>query len=263
MYDAEDTNFDTTNKADLDIKVPKKLTREELIQSARGFLIAGADTTATLLNYCLYELAKHPECEEAILQEINDFITSEVGGEGVLGTSSVYPPPLTFSIHKSNRSDDINYNKVKDLTYLDRFVKEVARFHPLAFTVTARRAIHSTTLKASDGKLIQIDKGVAILGNAFAIQMDENIWGSDAKEFNPDRFLPENFENRHSMAWLPFGIGPRICPGKNLALHEAKSTLIFLLRKFKFEFCDETNTDIITDTITNFKTLKMKIVPRV
>uniref|UniRef100_A0AC34G5N9 Cytochrome P450 n=1 Tax=Panagrolaimus sp. ES5 TaxID=591445 RepID=A0AC34G5N9_9BILA len=196
MHEAEDPNFDATNNTDLYLKVPKKLTREELIQSARGFLIAGADTTATLLNYCLYELARHPECEEIIVQEIEDFIKSE---------------------------DDIIYNNVKDLTYLDRFVKEVARFHPLAFTVTARRAIHSTTLKTSDGKQLQIDKGVGILANAFAIQMDENIWGSDAKEFNPDRFLPENSVHRHPMAWLPFGAGPRICPGKNLALHEAKS----------------------------------------
>uniref|UniRef100_A0A914PPE4 Cytochrome P450 n=1 Tax=Panagrolaimus davidi TaxID=227884 RepID=A0A914PPE4_9BILA len=79
LYEAEDTSFDnTTNKADLDLKVPKKLTREELIQSARGFLIAGADTTATLLNYCLYELARHPECEEVIVQEIDDFINSEI-----------------------------------------------------------------------------------------------------------------------------------------------------------------------------------------
>uniref|UniRef100_A0A914P6N8 Cytochrome P450 n=1 Tax=Panagrolaimus davidi TaxID=227884 RepID=A0A914P6N8_9BILA len=82
LYEAEDTCFDnTTNKADLDLKVPKKLTREELIQSARGFLIAGADTTATLLNYCLYELARHPECEEAIIQEIEDFINSELGND--------------------------------------------------------------------------------------------------------------------------------------------------------------------------------------
>uniref|UniRef100_A0A914P6M8 Cytochrome P450 n=1 Tax=Panagrolaimus davidi TaxID=227884 RepID=A0A914P6M8_9BILA len=112
------------------------------------------------------------------------------------------------------------------------------------------------------GKLITIEKGVSILADSFTIQMDESIWGPDAKEFNPDRFLPENSENRHPMAWLPFGTGPRICPGKNLALHEAKAVLIFLLRKFKFQFCDETKTDIITNTITNFKELKMKVVPR-
>uniref|UniRef100_A0A914PE79 Cytochrome P450 n=1 Tax=Panagrolaimus davidi TaxID=227884 RepID=A0A914PE79_9BILA len=160
------------------------------------------------------------------------------------------------------RPDDITYTNVTDLKYLDRFVKEVARFHPLAFTVTARRAIHSTNLKTSNGKLITIEKGVSILADSFTIQMDESIWGPDAKEFNPDRFLPENSENRHPMAWLPFGTGPRICPGKNLALHEAKAVLIFLLRKFKFQFCDETKTEIITNTITNFKELKMKVVPR-
>ena len=69
---------------------------------------------------------------------------------------------------------------------------------------------------------------------------DEAIWGPDAKEFNPDRFLPEEYASLHPMAWLPFGAGPRICPGKNLAIHGVKATLIHLLREFKFELCPET-----------------------
>ena len=78
MREATEDDFDEKNNSDLDIQVPKKMSREELVNQAKTFLIAGADTTATLLNYCLFELAKHPECEDMILQEIEDYIKSEV-----------------------------------------------------------------------------------------------------------------------------------------------------------------------------------------
>uniref|UniRef100_A0AC35F960 Cytochrome P450 n=1 Tax=Panagrolaimus sp. PS1159 TaxID=55785 RepID=A0AC35F960_9BILA len=235
LREAQEDNLDTTNKSDMDIKISKKLTRSELIGSAQTFLIGGADTTATLIDYCLYEIAMHPEYEKIILQEIDDFIISE---------------------------DDINYNKIKDLEFLDRFVKETARLHPFAFTATPRRAIETVTLKCSDGTFLRIDKGTCILPNIPVISVDKNVWGKDATEFNPDRFLPENNTNRHPMAWLPFGAGPRICPGKNLAMHETKATIVRLLKEFKFEICNKTELNEITRSLMGFESLKMKILPR-
>uniref|UniRef100_A0AC34FV84 Cytochrome P450 n=1 Tax=Panagrolaimus sp. ES5 TaxID=591445 RepID=A0AC34FV84_9BILA len=235
LREAQEDNLDITNKSDLDIKFPKKLTRDELIGSAMTFLIGGADTTATLIDYCLYEIAANPECEKIILQEIEDFIFSE---------------------------DDMNYSKIKDLEFLERFVKEVARLHPFAYTAIPRRAIESTTLQSSDGTIIQIDKGTCILPNLPVISKDKNIWGEDAEVFNPDRFLPENSLNRHPMAWLPFGAGPRICPGKNLAIYETKATIVKLLKEFKFEICEKTEISENTRALMGFETLKLKISSR-
>uniref|UniRef100_A0A914ZD03 Cytochrome P450 n=1 Tax=Panagrolaimus superbus TaxID=310955 RepID=A0A914ZD03_9BILA len=236
LREAQEDDLDTTNKADFDTKIPKKLTRDELIGSATTFLIAGADTTATLIYYCIYELALHPKYEKTILQEINDF--------------NIF------------NDDDVNYNNVKNLEFLERFVKEAARLHPFAYSVTPRRAIESVILQCSDGSSIQIDKGTCILPNIPVITTNEKVWGKDASEFNPDRFLPENSENRHPMAWLPFGAGPRICPGKTLAIYETKATLVRLLLEFKFEICEETKTNEITKVLMGFESLKMKVVPR-
>uniref|UniRef100_A0A914Z9R6 Cytochrome P450 n=1 Tax=Panagrolaimus superbus TaxID=310955 RepID=A0A914Z9R6_9BILA len=246
LREAQEDDMDTTNKLDLDIKIPKKLTRSELIGSSMTFLIGGADTTATLIDYCIYEIALNPEYEKIILQEIDDFITSE----------------RALCLDEPENQEDINYSKIKDLEFLERFVKEVARLHPFAYTATPRRAIESTTLQCSDGTFLHIDKGTCILPNMPVISKDENVWGKDAKEFNPDRFLPENSENRHSMAWLPFGAGPRICPGKNLAMHETKATLVRLLKEFKFEICEQTKTIEKTKALMGFETLKLKILPR-
>uniref|UniRef100_A0AC35GSR9 Cytochrome P450 n=1 Tax=Panagrolaimus sp. PS1159 TaxID=55785 RepID=A0AC35GSR9_9BILA len=248
LREAQEDDLDTTNKPDFDTKIPKKLTRDELIGSAHAFLVAGGDTTATLITYCLYELALHPKIEQRVLEEIHDNIKF---------------------------IDDIDYNNVKKLEYLERFVKEATRLHPSAylqvicvttnnsvhfFSVTARRAIKPTTLKLSDGSSIHIDRGTCVLPNIPSITQNKKIWGKDATEFNPDRFLSENSENCHPMAYLSFGAGLRICPGKNLAIYETKATLVRLLKEFKFEICDETQTEEITKATLGFVELKMKVI---
>uniref|UniRef100_A0AC35FZE3 Cytochrome P450 n=1 Tax=Panagrolaimus sp. PS1159 TaxID=55785 RepID=A0AC35FZE3_9BILA len=235
LREAQEEDFDTTNKPDLDMKIPKKITRDELIGASMAYLFGGADTTATLINYCLYELTMHPECEEIILQEIDDYIKNE---------------------------DDVNYNNVKNLEFLDRFIKETGRLHPFAYLAAMRRAIESATVQTSNGNLLQIDKHTAILPNMIVISKDENVWGKDAAEFNPDRFLPENSKNRHPLAWMLFGAGPRICPGKNLAIYETKATLIRLLQEFKFELHEKSKLNEVTKTFMSFESLKMKIIPR-
>uniref|UniRef100_A0AC35FA97 Cytochrome P450 n=1 Tax=Panagrolaimus sp. PS1159 TaxID=55785 RepID=A0AC35FA97_9BILA len=204
LREAQENNLDISNKADFDTKIPKKLTRDELIGSSHTFLLAGGDTTATLITYCLYELAIHPELEQRVLKETEE--------------------------HHIKTVDDIDYDNIKNLEFLEQFVKEAAR--------------------------------TCILPNIPVITQDEKVWGKDATEFNPDRFLQENSENRHPMAWLPFGAGLRICPGKNLAIYEIKATIVRLLLEYKFEVCDEIKTKEIMKATLGFDKLKMKVVPR-
>ena len=102
----------------------------------------------------------------------------------------------------------------------------------------ARRAIEPTTLLKPDGSILQIDKGTCILPNLPVLHKNTKYWGSDSEKFNPDRFLPENNQDRHSLTWLSFGAGPRMCSGKNLAIHETKAIMVYLLRVFKFELDD-------------------------
>ncbi|CAK9181953.1 unnamed protein product [Ilex paraguariensis] len=64
------------------------------------------------------------------------------------------------------------------------------------------------------------------------IKIDTHIWGEDAAELNPLRFFKSR---KHLASFFPFGLGPRICPGQNLAVVEAKVVLVTILKQYCFE----------------------------
>lgn len=63
------------------------------------------------------------------------------------------------------------------------------------------------------------------------VHHDPQIWGEDANEFNPMRFASAR---KHIASFFPFGLGPRICVGQNLAVVEAKIVLAVLIRQYSF-----------------------------
>ena len=73
------------------------------------------------------------------------------------------------------------------------------------------------------------------------IHKDPELWGPEpVNEFVPERFLSERKANRHPMAYLPFGEGPRSCVGMRFAKIEVKMTLIFMLQRLNILKCKKT-----------------------
>jgi hypothetical protein len=71
--------------------------------------------------------------------------------------------------------------------------------------------------------------GSVIRPDIYTIHYDPNLWGPE----DPNVFLPERHSTqRHPMAWMPFGVGPRNCVGMRFALMEVKTCLIRLLRHY-------------------------------
>uniref|UniRef100_A0A914VYX4 Cytochrome P450 n=1 Tax=Plectus sambesii TaxID=2011161 RepID=A0A914VYX4_9BILA len=194
------------------MKVDKKLTIPEIVGQCFVFLVAGYDTTANTLAYLSYNLAVNDDAQNKLIAEIDDFLPTE---------------------------DDITYESVQNLTYLDWCMKENLRMNPLASFANQRLCMKGCTV--GEQKL-QVEEGVVVQANVWSIHYNKKIWGEDVDIFRPERFDPETLsEPRHPLAWQPFGAGPRICIGMRFALLEAKMTVCHLLKRFCIQKCDKTS----------------------
>lgn len=72
----------------------------------------------------------------------------------------------------------------------------------------------------------------------------------DPEEFRPERFESKEVANRPSCAYLPFGEGPRICPGLRFGMMQAKVGLVALLTNFKFSPTERTQEPLVFDKLS-------------
>lgn len=212
----------------------------------KTFLFAGHDTTSTLLQWLLYELSIHPSQLSKLRAE----------HETVFGPGAYSAGPALAASDGS--ADRILGTK---LPYTTAVVKEVLRLHPPAGTtrhvpdeadggkpVTIEfdrkdvlRDVNGSKANGSIGKLPTPTVNFAVNGLRiypchYLIQRNPKVWGPDAKEFNPDRWLDEEYMSRIPVgAYRPFERGPRNCIGQDLTMLEAKIVLAMVSRAFVFE----------------------------
>ncbi|XP_077495594.1 cytochrome P450 3A14-like [Amblyomma americanum] len=181
----------------------RALTIDEVITSATVLFIAGFETTATGLSYVIFCLAKHPDVQEKLRREIVD----SVGTNGYLDYEIV----------------------MKRLKYLHYVVDEALRLYPPGLTFATRRAKEDFEYNG-----IKFSAGTCFMAPSYQIQRDPRYW-TNPLEFDPDRFAPENETPQTKAANIPFGVGPRNCVGKRLALLKTRYTVARLLQKYRFE----------------------------
>lgn len=186
-----------------------KATRDpiELRSQLLNIFLAGRDTTAGLLGWVFWILARHPD----MFQKLRNTVIDE------------------FGTYESPRN--ISFATLKSCTYLQHVLNETLRLYP-SVPHNTRFANRDTTLPyggGSDGQSpIFVPKGTNVDYTVHVMHRSTEYWGPDAGSFNPDRWIGR----KGGWEFLPFNGGPRICLGQQFALTEAGYVTVRLLQRF-------------------------------
>lgn len=183
-----------------------KVLQDQLL----NILLAGRDTTAGLLSFTFFELARNPEIFEKLKTEIYTHF-----GDG-----------------SAPRIDTITFESLKKCEYLKFVLNEALRMYPSVPT-NFRVSTKDTTLPRGGGPSrkspVYIPKGTTVAYSVYTTHRLEEYYGKDANEFKPERWA----ENRKlGWAYVPFNGGPRICLGQQFALTEMSYVLVRLIQMF-------------------------------
>ncbi|KAJ4800266.1 Cytochrome P450 family protein [Rhynchospora pubera] len=183
-----------------------------------NFMIAGRDTTAGTLSWFFYMLCKHPSIQDKIAIEVQKATQMQ---EGKI-TSNEFGNYLT--------EDAIN-----DMQYLHAALTETLRLYP-AVPIEVKYCFFDDTLP--DG--FCVNKGDLVSYQPYPMGRMKFLWGDDAYEFRPERWLNEGgiFVPESPFKFTAFQAGPRICLGKEFAYRQMKIVAATLLYFFKFEMWD-------------------------
>jgi cytochrome P450 / NADPH-cytochrome P450 reductase len=184
-----------------DPKTGERLSDENIRYQILTFLIAGHETTASLLAFTFHTLARDRGLFLRLRKEIDD----------------VFGPA------------EPTIKQVMALDLVRRTLSEALRLWPTVPIVT-RAAKMDTTL----GGRWAAPKGQMFGLLLRSVHTDPAVW-NDPLRFDPDRFLPAAVKARPSWVYKPFGIGRRSCTGKHFALVEAALCVARVVREFDFE----------------------------
>lgn len=191
-------------------KMDTKITPETMKAMIFDMFTAGTESTANTLEWAMCELLRHPLAMKRLQEEI----------EWVVG-----------------KDRTVKESDLVSLKYLQCVVKETLRLYPGGPLALPHESVEAVTVEG-----YYIPKKTMLLVNVWAIGRDPKVWGIDASEFKPERFMEELGGHLHDnvmdltgtqdLRMLPFGAGRRGCPGSSMAILMISLALAQLLHIF-------------------------------
>ncbi|KAJ7907101.1 cytochrome P450 [Mycena leptocephala] len=189
----------------LNLTSDPKVLKDEML----NILLAGRDTTMSVLTFVVYFLSVYP----TVFTRLRAEILERVGCE--------------------RRP---TYDDIREMKYLRAVINETMRLYP-PVPSNLRQNVHATTWPSADLSQapLYIPAGTKISYSVFLMHRRTDLWGPTAEAFDPDRFLDARLR-AHVLAnpycFLPFNAGPRVCLGQQFAYNEISFMLIRLLQNF-------------------------------
>ncbi|KAG8215368.1 cytochrome P450 [Butyriboletus roseoflavus] len=206
LLDAEN---DTEGETLLDHLVRQTTDIKILKDETLNIMLAGRDTTASTLTSVIYLMAMHPDVFRRLREEV---------------------------LEKVGPTRRPSYEDIREMKFLRAVLNETLRLFP-AVPFNIRESINDTTWSSSNlaAKPFFIPAGAIVSYSVLLMHRRTDLWGPDALEFDPDRFLDDRLHKYltpNPFIFLPFNAGPRMCLGQQFAYNEMSFMLIRLLQNF-------------------------------
>ncbi|KAF9574938.1 hypothetical protein EC968_004939 [Mortierella alpina] len=182
------------------------LSDDMLVDSVLNFLIAGRDTTAQALSWTFYLMHRSiasPEMMKRLVEETDDILAGGLP----------------------------SYESTKRQKYAEACFFEAVRLYP-SVAANSKVCVEDDILPGG----VKVCKGDTVAWNSYAMGRSSSVWGADAKEYKPERWM--NGEKPSSSKFISFHHGPRTCLGQQFATIEAITLMSMLVQQFTFELVD-------------------------
>ncbi len=176
----------------------RPLTPKQIRDEIVTLIVAGHETVASAMTWCLALLAAHPEVQQRVQGEAAAVLTDDVVGMA----------------------------QIAQLPFARAVIDESMRLFPPAWLIT-RRAEADDVLAEAD-----VPRGSLVIMSPYLVHRHPELW-SRPERFDPDRFLAGPIDRS---AFIPFGAGPRLCIGRDFAYAESVALLARLVLHLQFAF---------------------------
>ncbi|XP_004964419.2 cytochrome P450 704C1 [Setaria italica] len=222
---------------------PETMNDRYLRDIVLNFLIAGKDTSASTLSWFFYMLCKNPVVQDKVATEINESLEWAEEDNNI-----------------ENFTARLNEGAIENMPYLHAAITETLRLYP-AVPVDGKIADEDDTLPNGH----RVTKGDGVNYMIYAMGRMTYLWGEDAEEFRPERWLVNGvFQQENPYKFVAFNAGLRVCLGKDFAYRQMKIMAATMVHFFRFKLEDESKEPIykVMFTLHMDKGLHLYAYPR-
>lgn len=182
-----------------------RFSDDALVAQVATFFSAGFETSSQTMTFIMYELAKHPEVQNRLRNEIRTVLKKHNG--------------------------KLSYDVISEMEYLLMVIQETLRLYPVLPFLDRAGTFKdpNETYSLEPYGDFKVTQGMPVFVPIYAIHRDPTYF-PDPDKFDPERFSAENKPNIQSGTHLPFGSGPRFCIGERFGMLKIRVGLIHFLK---------------------------------